>query len=157
MIVAFVTVTMACLAAAPEPALVAGWEFDTEAEARAWTPNSGIGNVAREEGVLSFDASGSDPFFTCRGQEIPARPCQFVVVRLKADQPGRGQLYWTSQTSGPLLHPLPAPSCQRPEVVAFPRAGELFAILGDSVPDNQDLHAVYSGRADASIEGEVYV
>jgi Glycosyltransferase WbsX len=78
---------------------LAAWEFDTASD--GWTPNSHLGNVVRSEGVLSADGTGSDPFFTCKELAIEATPCQYVVIRLKADKPGSIQFFWSGQTEGP--------------------------------------------------------
>ncbi|MBN2307483.1 MAG: glycoside hydrolase family 99-like domain-containing protein [Candidatus Hydrogenedentes bacterium] len=94
----FIVAVVAESACAAGPA--AAWEFDSAESAGAWVPNSFIANVTCEAGVLQADGQGRDPFFTCTGLSIPARPWHCVVLRMKASADGEGQLYWTSQTSG---------------------------------------------------------
>ena len=91
-----VLLAVAATAAAP----IVSWEFDDAAAAAAWVPNGFLANVSCENGILHLDAVGRDPFFTVQGVAIEARPWQYVVVRVKADQPGTGELFWTGQTEG---------------------------------------------------------
>ncbi len=76
------------------------WTFDTPADARAWVANSHLANVKHADGILSADAVEWDPFFVCKGLSIPASPWQFVLLRVKADKPGQGQLFWSGVTEG---------------------------------------------------------
>ncbi len=93
--IAFAVVSMvASLAAADLPA----WTFDTDLQ--GWAPNAHLANVAVKDGVLSADAVDWDPFFTISGLAIEAKPWQYVVITLKADKGGCGELFWTGQTEG---------------------------------------------------------
>ena len=81
-----------------------GWTFDQDTQGAAspecWTPNAYLANTAVRDGILSTDAVDWDPFLVCSGLEIPAKPWQYVVVTLKANAPGRGELFWTGETTG---------------------------------------------------------
>ena len=74
------------------------WTFDQDTQ--GWNPNAHLANTAVHDGILSTDAVDWDPFLVCSGIEIPAKPWQYVVVTLKANAPGRGELFWTGETSG---------------------------------------------------------
>ncbi len=76
------------------------WEFDTEADKNTWQPNSHIADVRLEGGALCGKTVDWDPMFFSPILEIPATPWQYVLLRIKADHPGTGQLFWTGQTEG---------------------------------------------------------
>lgn len=76
------------------------WTFETDADVRAWVPNGHLAKVTVKDGVLSADAVDWDPFFTCKGIELPATPWQYILLRIKADKPGQGQIFWSGQTTG---------------------------------------------------------
>jgi hypothetical protein len=75
------------------------WTFDQDLQ--GWVPNAHLANVAVKDGLLCADAVDWDPFFTMTGLSIEAKPWQYVVVSLKADKGGRGELFWTGETTGP--------------------------------------------------------
>lgn len=74
------------------------WTFDKDAQ--GWTANAHLARVGVRNGRLCADAVDWDPFFTCSGLSIDAKPWQYVVVRLRANQSGTGELFWTGQTTG---------------------------------------------------------
>ncbi len=76
------------------------WEFDNESDKSAWQPNVHIADVRLEGGALCGKTINWDPMFICEGLEIPATPWQYVLLRIKADHPGTGQLFWTGQSEG---------------------------------------------------------
>lgn len=82
------------LSAAELPA----WTFDTDAQ--GWAPNQFLTNVAVKDGFLCADTTGSDPFFTMTGLDFDATPWQYVVISLKASAGGRGELFWSGETTG---------------------------------------------------------
>ncbi|MCF6285378.1 MAG: glycoside hydrolase family 99-like domain-containing protein, partial [Candidatus Hydrogenedentes bacterium] len=88
------------LSAAPQ--VVQQWDFNTEADLAAWLPNTHLAEVSLREGALHARATDWDPFFVCDGIEIPARPWQVVVIRMRATKAGQGDFFWTADTSGPL-------------------------------------------------------
>ncbi|MCA9430847.1 MAG: glycoside hydrolase family 99-like domain-containing protein [Candidatus Omnitrophica bacterium] len=67
---------------------------------KIWVPNSHLGDVRVEKGVVEFDATGSDPYLHCRNLSIQASPTQFVLIRLRANRPGNGDLFWSGETEG---------------------------------------------------------
>ncbi len=86
--------------AAPSATAGARWTFDTDTDVRAWVANSHLAKVSAKDGILSADAVDWDPFFTCKGLSLPASPWQVVVLRIRANKPGEGQLFWSGQTTG---------------------------------------------------------
>ena len=76
------------------------WEFDSEADRSAWQPNEHIADVRLDGGALCGRTIDWDPMFFTPILEIPATPWQYVLLRIKADKPGMGQLFWTGQTEG---------------------------------------------------------
>ena len=76
------------------------WDFDSAEALKEWVPNAHLKNVIVEQGILRADAVDWDPFFTCRGIEFAATPWQYVVVRIKADRSGGGELFWTRELEG---------------------------------------------------------
>lgn len=88
------------LMAASEGTTVVSWDFTHPAEAAAWEPNGGVLNKACADGLLTWDAHGSDPFFTCEGFEFPATPWQCVLIRIRADKAGACELFWTGTSEG---------------------------------------------------------
>jgi hypothetical protein len=76
------------------------WEFDTEADKNAWQPNVHIADVHLENGTLCGKTVDWDPMFFSPILEMPATPWQYVLLRIKVDHPGTGQLFWTGETEG---------------------------------------------------------
>ncbi|NLH16896.1 MAG: hypothetical protein GX455_09980, partial [Phycisphaerae bacterium] len=76
------------------------WEFDDPADAKAWVANGHLADVSCAGGILSARATDWDPFFHCRGLQIPVTPWQMVVLRIKASAPGTGELFWSGTTEG---------------------------------------------------------
>ncbi len=95
---------LACMAAV---GMVAGfesvieWDFSEEAAADQWRANAHLTDVMVEDGALHARAIDWDPFFVCSDLALAASPAHCVLVRLKADQPGNGQVYWTGTDAGP--------------------------------------------------------
>ncbi len=79
---------------------VAAWEFNTPEEVTPWRANSYMTNVTAENGILSCDTIDWDPFFTYSEGHIETSPWQFVVLRIRADRAGKGQLFWTADMEG---------------------------------------------------------
>ncbi len=86
-------------------ALFAGlpvWEFNGQQESSPeWHANDHIERVAVRDGSLQGEATGWDPMFVCDDLSFPAQPWQYVVLRIKADIAGSGELFWTGNTTGP--------------------------------------------------------
>jgi hypothetical protein len=85
---------MVCCAGLP------AWEFDEPANLGGWTPNAFLADVAVRDGALEGRAVDWDPFFSCRDLEIPATPYQYVLIRMKADRSGEGELFWSHNLEG---------------------------------------------------------
>ncbi|MCP4644076.1 MAG: hypothetical protein GY851_26775 [bacterium] len=79
---------------------VVAWEFNTPADGAQWHANAHLLNPACADGVLSADASGTDPYWSWRGDPFATSPFQYVTIRMRSDKPGSCQLYWTGQTGG---------------------------------------------------------
>lgn len=83
--------------AAPLPS----WNFAAEDAAIAWHPNAHVEDVALSDGALQARGAGSDPFFVIDSLDFPATARQSVRLRIAADRPGRGELFWTGTSEGP--------------------------------------------------------
>ncbi len=77
------------------------WNFESEKDLKAWIPNEQVDQLQVADGTLSFRTTSWDPFLMCEGQSITASPWQYIHIRLKADHPGMGDLFWTGTTDGP--------------------------------------------------------
>jgi hypothetical protein len=86
------------VAAAAVAAGGAAWTFDTGRD--GWSPNSHITNVVVRDGRMQGTTVDWDPMFIRRDLEIRATPWQIVVLRMKSNRAGSGQLYWTGETTG---------------------------------------------------------
>ncbi|HEX42551.1 MAG TPA: hypothetical protein ENN81_10910 [Phycisphaerales bacterium] len=79
---------------------VVRWDFESDLDLREWVPNSHLSNVVIEDGVLRAAAIDWDPFLLCRSTAIEATAYQYVVIRLRADGPGIGELFWSGELEG---------------------------------------------------------
>ncbi len=87
-------------ASSPSAALPT-WEFDSERDLQHWQPNAHLSNVAITNGVLHARAVDWDPFLLCRDVSLDAKPCQYVVIRMRAGQAGISELFWSGRLEGP--------------------------------------------------------
>ncbi len=76
------------------------WDFGDPDAAAAWTPNAHLADVAVRDGALRARAVDWDPFFVCRPEPFAATPWQYVLLRIKADRPGEGELFFTGVLEG---------------------------------------------------------
>ncbi len=76
------------------------WEFESDSQLQQWVPNSHLSNVTVKDGVLRAQTTDWDPFFLCRNVTIKANPCQYIVIRLKANRPGIAELFWSGSLEG---------------------------------------------------------
>ena len=74
------------------------WTFDAGAE--GWIPNGHLANVFLRDGKMRAEAVDWDPFLTCSGLAIEAKPWQYVVINIRSDRTGTGELFWTGETGG---------------------------------------------------------
>lgn len=77
---------------------VIGWEFDADTE--GWRPNSQFEGLTVEGGTLTGRAVGHDPIMVQEGFSFPARPWQWIELRMKCDRAGRMEFFWTNTTEG---------------------------------------------------------
>lgn len=85
----------------PSAALELTWHLDANAGLARWGPNAFIEDIAVSDEVISFRTAGPDPFFLIDDIDLPAQPHQYLVLRVAADAPGHGALYWTNSVEGP--------------------------------------------------------
>lgn len=76
------------------------WDFSDENAAAAWVANGHLTEVAARDGALHARAVDWDPFFTCKPEPFAATPWQYVLLRIKADRPGEGDLFFTNAMEG---------------------------------------------------------
>lgn len=81
-------------------AALPAWDFNDTSLPPGWQANSFLADVRIENGVLSGRTTDWDPFFTIDGIEFPATPWQYVAIRIKADQSGECDLFWTGSLEG---------------------------------------------------------
>lgn len=74
------------------------WTFDGDTQ--GWVANSHLSDVQIINGRLAARAVDWDPFLTCTGLEFEAKPWQYVVIDIKADKDGHGELFWSGETTG---------------------------------------------------------
>jgi hypothetical protein len=94
------SLTLVALFALQAPQDVRAWIFSNPADVKAWVANGHLANVTVKDGAVSADAVEWDPFWHCTGLEVKASPWQFILLRLKASRPGRGEVFWSGQTTG---------------------------------------------------------
>ena len=87
------------ISARPSAALPA-WEFDSEQEMRTWQPNAHLADVKTANGVVFARGIDWDPFLLSRDVTLETRPCQYVVIRIRASRAGIGELFWSGQLEG---------------------------------------------------------
>jgi len=94
-------IAVACLVVALATASeLPAWQFNAPDEANPWIANAHLTNVAAGGGVLSAEGTDWDPFFVCSGLSFPTTPWQYVVIRIKADRTGSGELFFTGTEEG---------------------------------------------------------
>lgn len=92
--------TLTAIVLAFSSAALPTWDFNSSGDLQLWIPNSSIDSPTVQDGVVRGKTTGWDPFFTCRSVEFPATPWQYAVIRLKADQSGEGELFWSKSLEG---------------------------------------------------------
>jgi hypothetical protein len=76
------------------------WDFEQDSQLQQWVPNAHLSNVVVEDGKLRAEAVDRDPFLHCRGITIKTKPRQYVVIRMRANKPGIGELFWSGKLEG---------------------------------------------------------
>ena len=87
-LVALVTACAAAWGQRPEGEPLIAWQFDQDGELEGWAPNGHLEGAKVEGGALSCTAIDWDPFVTSPVFDIPARPWQYIEVRMKSDLEG---------------------------------------------------------------------
>ena len=76
------------------------WEFDRPEDGAAWMANEHLADAGVVDGALVGTAIDWDPFFHCRDMDFEATPWQYVSIRLRADEPGMCDLFWSGTLEG---------------------------------------------------------
>jgi hypothetical protein len=82
------------------PQVLIEWRFERPGDLLGWVPGGHLADVAVRDGALSGRATDWDPILLGPVFEIPARPTQWVEVRMRASQEGRAELFWTETLEG---------------------------------------------------------
>ena len=70
------------------------WEFNTPGDDEGWGSVMGMTEVRAEGGSLKATTTSDDPAFFGPPVEIDAARYRRVLVRMRVDMPGQGQLFW---------------------------------------------------------------
>lgn len=81
------------------PVVVKEWKFDQDLE--GWSSWNHMQDVRAADGSLQAQLTDWDPFIKSPQFEIPATPWQVVEIRLKTDDGGDGEIFWTNTTDTP--------------------------------------------------------
>ncbi len=102
MLLAFIVLTAgtAPWAGGTEVRRLLSWEFDQAGGLEGWLPNAHLTDVQVRDAALSCTGIGSDPFLTSPVFEIPARPWQYIEVRMKSDEGGDAEFFWSNTLQG---------------------------------------------------------
>lgn len=92
-------VLLAVSPARAEVKTLAEWAFDRDS--MGWTAGTGIEGLGVREGCLVGRAVARDPLIHGPMIEIPAKPNQFVEIRMKCSADGSGELFWANTTEPP--------------------------------------------------------
>jgi hypothetical protein len=88
-----------CACAAPQ--IVKEWNFNTPGDAEGWVRANHMADLKVADGALQGTITDWDPFLSGPQFEIAASPWQAVEVRLKTDDAGGGEIFWTNTTDTP--------------------------------------------------------
>lgn len=81
--------------------VVGEWRFDRAAGLLGWTPNADLSNVTATPDGLRMTVVGQDPILTAPPLgEILLSDRQVIELRIRGDQPGLGQIFYTNKTTG---------------------------------------------------------
>ncbi len=86
--------------AAPEHQVVQEWRFSQEGDLLGWSAGGHIEGARVERGALRGRAVGWDPILLGPVFEIRSSPTQYVEIRMRCQQTGRGELFWTETLEG---------------------------------------------------------
>ena len=125
---------------AAEATPLQAWDFSGEADLQGWTQVNDLTPPAVENGALTVQATGPDPFMVCTQRlAIPASDRQVVEIELASDRRGWAELFWwTTDEPGPasrLLRFEVATSDEPTLYVLRPKWGDTIAGLRLDTPD----------------------
>jgi hypothetical protein len=80
------------------PPLVAktAWEFNTDGDLEGWVSNGQVADLQVQGGSLRGRSTGYDPVLTVAGLQVEATRLHHVAFRIRADKPGKIQLFWAT-------------------------------------------------------------
>jgi len=93
------SLTASLSAAAAAPRTLMEWNFEHDRE--GWLGQNHLAEVQVADGALTARAIDWDPFLVGPLFEVPARPWQWLEVRLKSDVEGTAEFFWTNTTDSP--------------------------------------------------------
>lgn len=85
-------------AASAAPRTVKEWTFDDPADLQAWSQANHIKDLKVADGAIQGTIDNWDPFLIAPQFEIPTTPWQVVEIRLKTDNGGDAEIFWTNTT-----------------------------------------------------------
>jgi len=88
------------IGAVPGEEILLNYEFERAGDFEGWKPNNQIEGCAVGGGTLSGVSVGVDPILVSPLFDFPARPSQFVEIRMRCDAAGKMQIFWTNTTKG---------------------------------------------------------
>jgi hypothetical protein len=87
-------------ASAGEPKVLVGWEFEKEADLKAWQWNEHVADVKVADGCLVARVVNWDPLFISPVFELPARHSQWIEVKIRATESGQAEFFWSNTLQG---------------------------------------------------------
>ncbi len=87
--------------AGAETKAIAEWTFDTPGDPMGWTVGSEVEGLAVRDGSFTGKTVARDPLVHGPMIDIPAKPNQYVEIRMKSSADGNGELYWANTTEPP--------------------------------------------------------
>lgn len=80
---------------------VAGFDFTKAAELAAWRPTHDIGRITATPEGMRVEITGADPYTVGGARDLPAGQPLWLVMRLKSDTGGMGQVFYFAADRGP--------------------------------------------------------
>ncbi|MBP6964743.1 MAG: glycoside hydrolase family 99-like domain-containing protein [Armatimonadetes bacterium] len=81
--------------------ILAQWEFTEAGNFGGWAPGNGIEGAEVRDGCLVGKTVWRDPLITGPSVSLPAKPSQYVEIRMKSSADGWGELFYTNTTEQP--------------------------------------------------------
>lgn len=81
--------------------IVAQWDFTEAGNLGGWAPGNGIEGTEVRDGCLVGKTVSRDPLITGPSVSLPAKPNQYVEIRMKSSADGWGELFYTNTTEQP--------------------------------------------------------